>query len=212
MKIFLSALCMSLMAAFGVAAAEAMPPSPDSHAKDNCDADYPKAALDAGADGTTVFMARISTSGYLQDAAVSKSSGRDDLDAAAASCAPHLYLKPALKDGAPIDVTLPFVVVWNHKGHSYFGLLRPPGTMRPCNKGLDRSAYKPEGFGATEVSFIVAEDGTVSQPAIVQSSGNASLDRAARDCVMRWRYPPATRDGKPIAFTWTAAVSWISPR
>ena len=50
--------------------------------------------------------------------------------------------------------------------------------------------------------------GTVSDPAVVQSSGNAQLDAATLMCAKSWLYKPAIKDGKPIEVSWKAQISW----
>lgn len=50
----------------------------------------------------------------------------------------------------------------------------------------------------------VAQDVTISG-----SSGSASLDRAARNAVRRWRFTPARRDGVPVPFDYPLDIRFI---
>jgi TonB family protein len=209
MKLSVLAVCASLLAGSGaLRAGEPASPVPPPHANNECGSDYPQGALTADADGTTFFQAHISVEGKMQDVAVLKSSGRPDLDAAAASCSRFLYVQPPLKDGAPIDITWPFDVVWNHLGRSYFHLVRPAGYPTTCQASYPRSAALAHESGMTMVSFLIDEKGAVSAPAILKSSGFPDLDAATQDCVLKWRYLPAMHEGKPIAFTWRANINW----
>ncbi len=61
---------------------------------------------------------------------------------------------------------------------------------------------------ATKLQFIIAADGSVQDVAVAQSSGMKALDKAAADCVARWRYTPATENGTPVAVQWDAIVQW----
>lgn len=54
--------------------------------------------------------------------------------------------------------------------------------------------------GAVILSIRVSPDGFPSNIDIVESSGFASLDRAARDAVWDWHFLPAVQDGEPIPF------------
>ena len=53
--------------------------------------------------------------------------------------------------------------------------------------------------GWVEVEFTVATDGSVTEPRIVAAEPEGVFDQAALDSVLRWRYAPVIRDGKPVA-------------
>lgn len=53
--------------------------------------------------------------------------------------------------------------------------------------------------GWVEVSFQVAENGTVQNAAVVASDPRGVFDQAALDAVKQWRFEPPLRDGKPTA-------------
>src|SRR6266446_5891764 len=56
--------------------------------------------------------------------------------------------------------------------------------------------------GTVSVKFTINPDGSVTECAVATSSGKPRLDDAA--CTMvkkRWKYKPATQDGKPVAQT-----------
>jgi protein TonB len=58
--------------------------------------------------------------------------------------------------------------------------------------------------GTTQVQYLVLVDGTVRDTIVARSSGSSRLDRAAVDIVTRWRFKPATENGRPIP-AWSSA-------
>lgn len=52
--------------------------------------------------------------------------------------------------------------------------------------------------GTARVDYVVRVDGTVSDTMIAQSSGSPRLDQAAITIVSRWRFRPATENGRPV--------------
>ena len=51
--------------------------------------------------------------------------------------------------------------------------------------------------GTTTVRFLIDTDGSVAQSFIMTSSGDLSLDEAARSALSKCRFKPAVKDGKP---------------
>jgi TonB family protein len=62
--------------------------------------------------------------------------------------------------------------------------------------------------GTTELSFQVLADGTVSGVNVSKSSGSDRLDDAAKDCVAKWHYRPAVKDGELVDTPMTVKVGW----
>jgi protein TonB len=61
--------------------------------------------------------------------------------------------------------------------------------------------------GAVTVTYVINEMGSVTSCTVVLSSGKGRLDEAA--CVMvkrRWKYKPATEDGKPTSVQYISKV------
>ena len=62
-----------------------------------------------------------------------------------------------------------------------------------------REAVRTGAEGTVMLKILVDVDGTPLQVAVQESSGNRSLDRAAREHVLKhWRFQPAMRDGQPV--------------
>jgi TonB family protein len=63
--------------------------------------------------------------------------------------------------------------------------------------------------GAVTVTYVINEAGAVTSCSVVLSSGSPRLDEAA--CTMvkkRWKYRPATQDGKPTSVQYISKVSF----
>jgi TonB family protein len=65
--------------------------------------------------------------------------------------------------------------------------------------------------GTVTLSFLIGKDGTTSDLAISESSGNADLDEGAKACAAHWRYKPAMKNGEAVEIRWRAQVHWTSP-
>lgn len=76
----------------------------------------------------------------------------------------------------------------------------------PDKKARNRPPIYPEAAarrgqqGAVILVIHVSPLGLAAGVDVVQSSGYAMLDRAARDAVLSWRFNPAVKDGEPIPF------------
>ena len=61
--------------------------------------------------------------------------------------------------------------------------------------------------GTVAIKYTISTDGSVTECAVVTGSGKPRLDDAA--CTMvkkRWKFKPATQDGKPVAVSLPAEV------
>lgn len=62
--------------------------------------------------------------------------------------------------------------------------------------------------GTVYLEVEVGADGIPQKAGVARSSGNADLDAAALDAVMRWRFSPARQDGRPVPSQATVAVEF----
>jgi protein TonB len=74
-----------------------------------------------------------------------------------------------------------------------------------CAKQSDPAVANP---GATEMSFVVATEGSVKNVSVTKSSGSQKLDNAALSCIASWKYAPASRDGHPVEIRWVEHIDW----
>lgn len=131
---------LSLLAAAALPAFAQPPrlnlPKPDAPAKliqGSCAvAEYPKAAEQAGQEGTVSVVLTVSDQGTVRDASVARSSQSAALDTESRYIGSKCRFTPALKDGKPVfsQVTLPFV--WK--------LTDPPAAAASAASGAERAA------------------------------------------------------------------------
>lgn len=87
---------------------------------------------------------------------------------------------------------------------------RPPQLSKPqnCRDDYPFFARLFNQEGATELSFTVLADGTVSGVKVSKSSNSDRLDHAAVECVSKWHYRPAIKDDQTIDTPMTVKVDW----
>jgi len=90
------------------------------------------------------------------------------------------------------------------------GIVPPVATGIPhtCLQFYPSLALKRGEQGWTTVRIAIAQDGSIYDPILQESSGSDLLDQASLDCVKGWTYRPATRNGTPIAVLWAVRVEW----
>ena len=77
------------------------------------------------------------------------------------------------------------------------GITAPKAVYHPDPEYTDR-ARKRKIRGTVLLSMIVTPEGDVREPQITQSL-DKELDQQALRAVSKWRFEPATKDGKPVA-------------
>ena len=87
---------------------------------------------------------------------------------------------------------------------------QPPALSKPenCRDDYPFFARVFEREGPTELAFTVSADGTVRDVKVVKSSGHEGLDDAAKECVAKWHYRPAVKDGQLVDAPLTVKVAW----
>jgi TonB family protein len=77
-------------------------------------------------------------------------------------------------------------------------------TTTPAHKNVTcarpeypKDARRRGSQGTTTVRFLIDTDGSVAQSFILKSSGDLSLDEAARSALSKCRFKPAVKDGQP---------------
>lgn len=78
----------------------------------------------------------------------------------------------------------------------------PPRLEAPYPCQFPHSAVYAHPTGPTIVTFTITARGSVTNAAVVMSSGSNVVDEAVRNCVSSFIYAPAIRDGQPIDVTW----------
>ena len=87
---------------------------------------------------------------------------------------------------------------------------QPPSASQPedCHDDYPFWARLWGQEGTTDLTLQVHADGTVDGVKVAQSSGSDRLDDAAVECVSKWHYRPAIKDGVLTDTPWTARVVW----
>ncbi len=78
------------------------------------------------------------------------------------------------------------------------GVTAPRAVYAPDPQYTDH-ARKKKINGTVIVSMIVGSDGVVRDPKVIKSL-DKELDKQALLAVSGWKFEPATKDGKPVAF------------
>lgn len=82
----------------------------------------------------------------------------------------------------------------------------PPRAIETSPPVYPESARKDKIEGTAQIETVIDENGDVTEPKVVKSSGNGDLDQAALDSVSRWKFKPATQDGEPIKVYYTLTI------
>jgi D-alanyl-D-alanine endopeptidase (penicillin-binding protein 7) len=88
---------------------------------------------------------------------------------------------------------------------------KPLAQFNSCVKPVyPAEAYARRTEGTVTLRFLVDTDGSVAEALVAKSSGDRSLDEAARSAIAKCRFIPAMADGKPtrawapVQYVWKA--------
>ena len=178
---------------------------------------FPRAAYFEHPTRPTVVTFTVTSQGRVANAAVAQSSGSSVVDDAVRDCISAFIYAPAMRDGAPTDISW----AWEYSLTVSKGRVptpapppdAPPGTkfvMLPVQKYRSSIGDCERWHGSAPhgvlVAFDVETDGSVKNASVAGSSGDAATDKDAVECVSRRSYKPATRDGEPVEFRLTALL------
>lgn len=88
---------------------------------------------------------------------------------------------------------------------------RPIAGSTPAPR-YPRRALRRGDSGTVLVRAQIGPDGVPTSVDVAQGSGSRDLDRAAVDAVERWRFHPATQDGRPTVGTVVVPISFEPSR
>jgi protein TonB len=86
------------------------------------------------------------------------------------------------------------------------GITRVKALYQPNPEYSERASRK-KIQGTVLLSMIVTAEGTVRDPQVTRSL-DKDLDKNAVECVKKWKFEPATKDGKPVASRVAVEVSF----
>jgi protein TonB len=90
----------------------------------------------------------------------------------------------------------------------------PPSPARLTSGSISNDDYpaaaqRAEAEGTTRITLQVGPNGRATGCSVTGSSGNGSLDSTACSLAMRrFRFSPATRNGQPVAGSYSTSVRW----
>ncbi len=168
--------------------------------------EYPAAARDAGEEGTVVVEAEIDATGAVTGASVVR--GRSPaLDAAALAALESWRFEPARLDdtaiGSSYRVGITFTLSDGEEA-------APPGpfevgaeVLPPRRLAAPLPAYPDDAWvhgiaGDVLVRAIIDENGDVKDVEVVKGLPYG-MTEAALEAIRRWKFAPATRNGRPVA-------------
>ncbi|MEO6690442.1 MAG: TonB family protein [Dokdonella sp.] len=88
------------------------------------------------------------------------------------------------------------------------GRFHPPRVLARTKLSYPPDAYEAGSQGTVAVMVTVAIDGAVVETHVHESSGSASLDRAAADAVAHWTFKSAEREGNPTEAQAIVNIDW----
>jgi TonB family protein len=161
--------------------------------------------------GPTMLAFKVTTGGTVTDITVEQSSGDRILDYAAMTCAAGWLYTPAMKDGRPVETHNKAVINWS-SSHPPVDSPKSANVIHPPARtltGYDCEFWHKDWMKSVLLGYYVEPDGSVKNVTILQSSGDATVDKDAADCITQRTYKPATKIGKPVEVRLTA---WLYPR
>lgn len=78
------------------------------------------------------------------------------------------------------------------------GCIIPPREINAPKPKYPKRERKAHHEGTVTLAIVVNPDGSATNIAVLHSLGD-DFDKAAIEAVKRWRFSPATKDGKPVA-------------
>jgi TonB family protein len=186
------------------------------------DTEYPASSLFDGEEGDVDLNLHIDAGGHITAAEVIHPSGLPKLDDAAVGIAKTRWqFQPATSGGqsvaSQIKVTahwkLPLTPDYEYRldpadlaaAGANRDLLRPapltPHTLQPSEFSQGSMASQINGGGVVRFKYQILGDGSVGDTQILVSSKIRALDDlAARIAKERWKFRPASLNGKPVKY------------
>jgi TonB family protein len=143
---------------------------------DSCS--YPPEANRDSAEGTTVIRLHLTEKGAVSAATVARSSGYDDLDAAATKCIANARFQPALQDGTPVGSVIRYGLKWKIDWGS-----PDPKKCDELKATADAKGHPASSSPSDKPTVLVCtcweESGKAGEAQIVESSGSSRFDDGA---------------------------------
>jgi TonB family protein len=108
-----------------------------------------------------------------------------------------LFVSAVIAQESP-PIVLSNRVLCHGDGSDSLDCITPPRTTYAPDPKYPKKERKARHQGTVVLAVVVARDGVPSD-IIVSRRLSPEFDQAAIDAVMRWKFSPATEDGKPVA-------------
>jgi len=137
---------------------------------------YPQEATQRSEEGTTRLRLHLDTVGVVSVAMLERSSGYEDLDAAALKCVTSVRFQPATQDGTPQTSVIRFGWGWKVDWGS--------SDLNKCDEiKASADAHSPSSDPSSKPTAIICtcweESGKAGKPQLVKSTGSRRLDEGA---------------------------------
>jgi TonB family protein len=150
---------------------------------------YPADAPKAGQQRTTAFRTVIDATGVPTEATILRSSGSDQLDAAALGCFARARFQPATRAGVPVPAPIDFSWTWDSGPQPKtcdsddVVATEPRSSEKAASSlpGSDKKTATPPTSRRAVVCVCFNGSGEPTEPVIVESSKNRLLDAQAID-------------------------------
>jgi TonB family protein len=174
------------------------------------DPEYSKEARTARLTGTVLLRVIVGTDGKASDLKVLRSLGLG-LDERAIAAVSAWEFGPGKKDGQPVNVQAQIEVNFGildkdskvrwHLARAEFHL--PPGASRPVIEKCQVPHGRDDAVSATAtMTFDIDEKG---EPVNLRTdrSSDEEWAREVADALGKWKFTPASKDGKPVSVSCT---------
>jgi TonB family protein len=173
---------------------------------------YPADASLARTRHTCVVSVVIGKDGKLRSAQL-ENTQPSPFDASALESVRSATFSPATRDGQAVGARAQVWVEFRGDGQPALPSIDPgPGFERPRAKVSPIPEYTTEARkqgiqGNVLLSFVVTEDGAVTDILVLRHLGGGLDDQAVKT-VQQWRFDPATLDGEAVPYRIKAAMSF----
>jgi len=94
------------------------------------------------------------------------------------------------------------------QGSGISGSIRQPEVLVKTNPDYTEEARKGRVEGTVMLSIVIHSDGTVGNIQVVRGLGYGLDESAIRAVMTKWRFRPATSNGRPIDYPATVEVNF----
>lgn len=88
---------------------------------------------------------------------------------------------------------------------------QPPIVKQRFEPQFPFELFQAGTSGFAKVSFVVTPDGSVADARVVEAS-HEDFGRSAIACITKWKYKPATKDGRPTASPLEQSFTFDNPK